>query len=71
MNNNHIAIRLRELRNGRSAKEVANACGISVSALAMYETGKRIPKDNIKIRLAQYYGISVEALFFANCEHIS
>ena len=67
--NSEISMRLRSLRNGRSAKEVANACGISTSALAMYETGKRIPKDTIKIRLAKYYNVSVETLFFTNQEH--
>ena len=44
-------------------EEVAKALGISVSALSMYEQGNRIPRDEIKIRMAEYYGISIEALF--------
>lgn len=55
--------KLIELRGNRSQEEVAKALGISVSALSMYEQGKRIPRDEIKIRMAEYYGISLDALF--------
>lgn len=51
------------LRGNRSQDEVARALGISVSALSMYEQGNRIPRDEVKIRMAAYYGISIEALF--------
>ncbi|WP_246258745.1 helix-turn-helix transcriptional regulator [Kroppenstedtia pulmonis] len=57
--------RLRSLRGKKSRKEVAKAIGISVSTLQMYENGKRTPKDSIKIKLAQYYHVSVEKLFFS------
>ena len=62
--NEAIAEKLRALRGGRSREEVAFACHISVSALAMYETGGRIPRDEIKVALANYYVISVGELFF-------
>lgn len=55
--------KLIELRGDRSQEEVAKALGISVSALSMYEQGKRIPRDEIKIRMAKYYGITIETLF--------
>ena len=55
--------KLIELRGNRSQEEVAKALGISVSALSMYEQGNRIPRDEIKIRMAEYYGISLDALF--------
>lgn len=58
-----IGQRLSNLRGNRTLKEVANAVGISVSALAMYETGKRVPRDEIKVMLARYFNTSVEALF--------
>jgi transcriptional regulator with XRE-family HTH domain len=51
------------LRGNRGQDEVAKALGISVSALSMYEQGNRIPRDEVKIRMAAYYGISIEALF--------
>jgi len=60
-----IAEKLKTLRNNRSAQEVADACGISKSALAMYETAERIPRDEIKVKLARFYGTTVEAIFFS------
>ena len=51
------------LRVNRTQEEVAKALGISVSALSMYEQGNRVPRDEIKIRMAEYYGISLESLF--------
>lgn len=60
-----IAHRLVILRGDLSRKEVAKANGISLSALAMYESGQRTPRDEIKVRLAQYYGETVESIFFS------
>ncbi|MFQ9748856.1 MAG: helix-turn-helix transcriptional regulator [Anaerobutyricum soehngenii] len=60
-----IAKRLIELRGEKTQFEVAKEVGISLSALAMYETGNRTPRDEIKIKLAKYYGITVESLFFS------
>lgn len=59
-----IGKRLTKLRGEKSRNEVAKAAGISVSALAMYELGKRIPRDEIKVSLARYFGTTVEAIFF-------
>lgn len=56
--------RLVALRGERSQKEVANSVGIAVSTLGMYETEQRIPRDAIKIAIANYYGVSVQDIFF-------
>ena len=56
--------KLRSLRGDKSADEVAKAIGISVSAVGMYEREERIPRDDIKIKLAEYFGASVQAIFF-------
>jgi len=56
--------RLRRLRGKRTLAEVSRDCGISTSALAMYEQGHRIPRDPIKVKLAAYYGRSVAYIFF-------
>lgn len=53
-------------RGERSRETVANAVGISVSALTMYEIEERVPRDDIKIRLADYFGTTVQELFFAH-----
>jgi putative transcriptional regulator len=47
-----------------SRMEVAKLCAISKSAISMYEIGKRIPKDDIKIRLAKCYNTTVEKIFY-------
>ena len=67
MDRNSIGKRLRSLRKKKckTAAEVAEACGISQSALTMYENGERIPRDEVKIRLAKYYGRTVQTIFYA------
>lgn len=60
-----VGERLRKYRGEIPMQIVADDNGISLSALGMYETGKRIPRDEIKIKLAKYYGTTIEALFFA------
>lgn len=64
-----VAKKLIALRGKRSREEVAKAVGISVSALQMYENGKRMPKDEIKIKLANFYGVTVQYLFFEEQLH--
>lgn len=59
-----VMTRLRLARGDMSREEVAVACDISVSALSMYENGQRIPRDEIKVKLARCYGKTVEDLFF-------
>lgn len=65
-----IAKKLVELRGDRSREEVARAVGVSVSAISMYENGERIPRDDIKIRIAKYYRRSVQEIFFDSKCHI-
>lgn len=62
--NEIVAEKLVKLRGDKSRETVAKACGISISALAMYERGERIPRDDIKVRLAEYYNRSVNFIFF-------
>lgn len=64
MSNANAAANLRRLRGEKTRKEVAEAVGISVSALQMYENGARVPRDETKIKIADYYGTSVGDIFF-------
>ena len=65
MNKNATAgERLRALRGNRSQEEVAEALGISQSALCAYESDKRTPRDPVKVRIAEYYKRSVATIFF-------
>lgn len=69
MNRDEMGIRLKKLRGERTQEEVALANDISISALAMYESGKRVPRDEVKIRLANYYKVSINFLFFGQNSH--
>ena len=61
--------KLRELRGQKSQQEAADDIGITKSALAMYERDERVPRDEIKIRIADYYGVSLMFLFYNQNEH--
>ena len=62
---NDFGEKLRELRGSRTQAEVAEAIGVSTSAYASYEQGVRVPKDTVKVKLAQYYRKSVAYIFFS------
>ena len=61
-----IGQRLRSLRGEKPIQKVAEDLGVSVAAISMWENGERLPKDDMKISLASYYGTSVQALFYAD-----
>ena len=64
LNRKEIGSRLRELRGKRTQKEVANALGITFSAVSSYELGNRVPSDEMKVKLANYYDVNVQDIFF-------
>ena len=57
---------LRSLRRekGETQAEVAKSVGISASAYAMYETGERVPRDDVKVMIAKHFNRSVKGIFF-------
>ena len=61
---NNIGEKLRTLRGNKTQTEVANAVGVVPSAIVNYEQGLRVPNDQTKKRLADYFGVSVDDLFF-------
>jgi transcriptional regulator with XRE-family HTH domain len=66
-----VGDKLRKMRGSKLQSEVAAALGISTSAVTMYETGERVPRDEIKEKFAKYYGTTVGALFFNEKVHSS
>lgn len=68
MNTQKIAENLKNLRisRGLSVKDAANAYGVGVSAVMMYEAGERIPRDEVKKRISIFYKKSVATIFFAD-----
>lgn len=61
-----IGHRIKSLREKKklSREMFCNQAGITQSALSMYENGQRIPRDEIKVKIARLLGVSIEALFF-------
>lgn len=59
-------MKLRALRGDKSMQTVADEVGITKSALAMYERDERTPRDEVKVKLANYYGQTVQSLFFSS-----
>ena len=64
MNKEIIAKRLVELRGDRTQSEIAKEINVGPSTYAMYETGKRIPSDAVKIKIARLFGKTVQEIFF-------
>lgn len=66
INSTQIGKRIKDLRIGQNmtAEELGKALGISTSAINMYECGQRVPRDEIKIGIAEYFGVPVEAIFY-------
>ena len=57
---------MKELRDDRSMAEVAQALGISRQAYWKYEAGEIVPSDEMKVKIAQYFQVSVSMLFFTS-----
>ncbi len=61
--------KLKELRGNRSQEEMANEIGITKSSWAMYERNERVPRDEVKVKIATYFGKTVQEIFFGGVEH--
>lgn len=61
--------KLRLLRGSKSQDEIAKEIGVTKSSWAMYERNERIPRDEVKIKIANFFGKSVQEIFFGNAEH--
>lgn len=64
-----IGKKLRELRGEKTQEEIASDLNITKSSWAMYERDERIPRDEMKVRIAHYFGKSIQELFFDYIEH--
>lgn len=61
---NKIGRKLRKLRGNKTQAEVANDLDISIASVASYELGERVPRDPLKVKIAKYYGVPVQDIFF-------
>lgn len=62
---------LKELRQakGKTVEDVAREIGITPSALSNYENNLRVPRDNIKIAISDYYRKPIQKIFFTRDAH--
>lgn len=60
------ATKLVELRSNKTQREVAESIGIAASTYSMYENGERVPSDSVKVKLANYFGKTVQEIFFSS-----
>lgn len=59
-----IGDRLRYARGDRSQAEVAEAVGLTTMAISKLETDQMKPSYETMQKLARYFGLSVDRLFF-------
>ncbi len=64
MNSAELGKKLRDLRGEKPQKDVAEAIGVTTMTISQYERGERIPRDDIKVALAAYFGKPVGEIFF-------
>ena len=61
-----IGKKLKDIRvtMGESQEDVAGVLGITASAVSQYESGLRIPSDDLKVKYAGHFGKTVQFLFY-------
>ena len=68
MNRQEMGKRLEAIRKerGQSKAHVSRMTGCSYSAICSYEAGRRSPSDDVKVKLADHFGVSVGSLFYCD-----
>lgn len=63
---------LTELRKAHnlSQKELADKLGLSQSMIAMMEAGERRGGDSTKLKVAKFFGKTVDEIFFTKNNHL-
>ncbi len=63
-NNNILGIRIRLLRekNNLKQKELAKILNIANTTLSQYENGRRIPSDEVKVKICKHFNVSLDYL---------
>ena len=62
--------RLYELRRARNITQqrLAIDLGVDQASISSYECGKHLPTIEILLKLAEYFGVSIDNLFYINGE---
>lgn len=61
---NSLGSNIKHLResNNLNQKELASKLNIGISTLSQYENNVRVPSDDIKIKIADYFNVTVDYL---------
>ena len=64
----HVGQNIRILRQKRrvSQEDLAGTIGVTVQAVSKWETGKANPDLVLLPKLAEYFGVTIDSLFFIN-----
>lgn len=54
---------------GLTKRKVARDTGCSYASICAYEYGTRMPCDDVKVKLANYYGVPVESIFYTEANY--
>lgn len=59
-----VGDRLRKLRGAKTLAEVGKDLDVTSMAISLWENGERTPSDDMKVKIAAYYNVSVTDIFF-------
>ena len=62
-------VKMAELRGDRTLREIAREINIPYSTYAMIESGHRFPRKELAMKIANFYGVTVDELFFTKNDH--
>ncbi|MDK2936330.1 MAG: hypothetical protein PWP62_1338 [Eubacteriaceae bacterium] len=65
MNSEKIGKLLTTLRGEKALRDIAAELGLSPAAIRQYESGNRIPRDDIKENIAKLYNKTVQEIFYS------
>lgn len=68
-----IGTQIRQLRlsAGMTQRDLAQRINVGNTTLSQYESGARVPSDEVKIKIASVFGVSVDYLLGASSERNS
>ena len=66
MDRKAMAENLKALRkkSGKTQAEMAEIINVSMSSYSQYEAGLKVPRDDVKVRIAEYFNKTVQSIFF-------
>lgn len=65
MDKNIIGKRLKDLRGERTLEDVGKDLQVTAMAVSLWERGERIPNDDMKLKISNYFGVPLFDIFFA------